>query len=831
MVFEVFRKRQKTLMVMLTLLAMFAFVFAAFFDQLLSRAERPGANPVLATAWGEEIKLSDVQQARGARQIINQFVFRARQYLGLQPQQPLFSTDEQAVVDGLVVLGKANRIGLTVDDRDINEFVNIVTENKLSVNDFDAVLRGTPPKGVNAADAALDPLPVGQRELFTLIGDQLKIRRTILALTPLVARETPLEIWSQSEPALTKMKFEVVKFPVADFVSEEEKPTDEDLQKVFDRYKEVIADPDADMIGFRVPEQVEVQYLVADLGNFTDQVKVTDKEIRDYYDNNKDEFKVISSSVPLPPNNSEDAGIPLPPKMTKDAKSAPAPKASTPSEKSAPAPAKGKDDQPTAPKTDKPKDAKGKEAPKTTPPKAEAPKKEASEPKTPSKPAEKKAEAPKKDSSSLIKQRPSMGLASTALLLLAADETKPESPAKAAEPKEVSKPTAPKSDRSPLSKGEKEGVSSKKEGVSPKEKEGKATVKSEATPDKDRYKPFEEVKGQIEKSLRRRKARKLIVARLETVLRETMDPYLDEYLRVRSQYRNEQLTKLAAKDKTDKVSANDLDWSGFKAPTPPDLEAIAKKAGFEFKQTGLMTSAIAQEVPGLGNAVRAVSDDVFPATEPFFQMVFEQGDYRGRVLEAPGRDQYYLYWKTKTIDSHVPKLEDVKQEVIAVWRQEQAVPKASKAADELTDKAMKEMGNLTAALGKNSPYKVEETPLFSRMSPGFSTMAPRAQRTLQPTKVPQFPLPDEAFYDKLFQLQDGDVASVEGPEQENFYVVKVLEREQPDFERFVNDFREQMLFRNNPMMLMQQMRFGQFRTVEGIKRESGFRIVATNDDA
>ncbi|MFO0945920.1 MAG: SurA N-terminal domain-containing protein [Planctomycetota bacterium] len=170
MVFEVFRSRQKEMLVALTLLAMFAFVFAGVLDRFTNR-ELSGDDTVIATAWGKDITARQVMRMQQDRMYANTFIAKARSWLALPDIGPQFDSSVNGAIEGIVILGKAERMGLSVNNEMVTQYINAITEDKLSKADFFSVLSGTSKTGKRDES----PLSISELDLYQILGQEIMI--------------------------------------------------------------------------------------------------------------------------------------------------------------------------------------------------------------------------------------------------------------------------------------------------------------------------------------------------------------------------------------------------------------------------------------------------------------------------------------------------------------------------------------------------------------------------------------------------------------------------------------------------------------------------------
>jgi len=66
--------------------------------------------------------------------------------------------------------------------------------------------------------------------------------------------------------------------------------SDEELQAFYEAHKDVVADPEAGVVGYMAPERVKVQYATVSLDELMKIIEISDKDVRAYYNGNKVEF-------------------------------------------------------------------------------------------------------------------------------------------------------------------------------------------------------------------------------------------------------------------------------------------------------------------------------------------------------------------------------------------------------------------------------------------------------------------------------------------------------------------------------------------------------------
>lgn len=820
MVFESFRRHQKQFLVALTLLAMFAFVLAQALDNFMSRQGSRGSDPVIATAWGKDIRVSQIQRMQADRVIANQFVDRARRWVNLPaPQQYLFPPDENNVLQALVLAHKAAEIGLSADTAMVTEYINDITENKLSKQDFFSILQGNIVPPGSSDGNPLNPLNVSEMELYRILSREIVLRNLLMVLSPAVVRDTPFDTYRLQSASEAMVQLEVVAAPASKFVVASSKPDEAKVKEVYEQAKGRLPDPAQGIAGFKRPAKAEADYVTASIDQFLPSVTVTDAEVEQYYASHKEEFRdeptpslPSNRNLPKPPG---DSAIPAPvieKSSPSDGKSAPSttPSSTPASPKSQPTIAPTKDVPTKSPASEKPAAPKPTEKPST-------------------KPESKPASKPTSKSGSIIPGL-SPALSSIASTALFAEEKKSEPTApslkndlklpdakKAGSTTPVSKETSSKEAKADAPTKSVAPVISKTASGETKIDFGSAV--ETVPPPPVQYKPLDQVRSQIVDRLRREKAGALAAAKLEKFRRDVLDPYVDSFLRARSAHRAKQ-----AKQSSEKEAET------FTPPPVPDFAKLAKDAGLTLKSTGLITFDEAAKLPTLGTAERVNTSSSPADAAGFPNMLFERGDqdlFRGKIAKNLSATEYYLFWKRRFEPERIPKLDEVRAESEALARLREAEPKAKEAAEKIAEEARKLNGDLAKALPKDGGYAVRLTRRFPRYIRRPNPLSFQQEDVFVPTKVDELPGVDNAFLEQVFKMKKGEIKVLPDQQKEVYYVIKLIDRSEPPFNKFVDSYNLEMsVWRNPRSMMMRRERFAQLRLVlDEVMREANFKMI------
>jgi len=282
--FEIFRKYQRSLLVFVAILAMLAFFVLPPFLQLGSGFA--AGDPVVATWRGGELRESGLARAVAMRTVLNRFLFEAVAAAGRDPSQmrPL-SENEEDVVRTMVLAGEARANGIVVSNAAINRLLGQMTGDMVKPEQFEELIDRL----------RSGPFAVSQ-------GDVFEALRTVY-LADLVRRlflvgftgDPPGQRWDYFRRLEQEANLEVVPVPVAGFLDQVPPPPQATLQAFFARYKEALPEVGNPEPGFKEPQRVSIEYLVAPRAELEAEAlgKVTDEEVKADYEKNKDQrYKV-----------------------------------------------------------------------------------------------------------------------------------------------------------------------------------------------------------------------------------------------------------------------------------------------------------------------------------------------------------------------------------------------------------------------------------------------------------------------------------------------------------------------------------------------------------
>ena len=552
----------------------------------------------------------------------------------------------------------AEQSGMIITEEIIRSFIKGITQDVVKSTDIQAVFSRA---GLSA------------EQFFSLMRDELLAYGLRNEFRVSLYASTPGQRWDYFNRLNRKATIEAIPVPVADYVKQVPNPKEEVLKTFFEENKERYPSPDSPEPGFHRPHRVALEYFRADYDKFASPQTVTEAEIRQEYEKHQEYYDQIEKQAETPP-----AGKKETPAEKKDRK---------PAEKQKPA--EKKDQKPA----DKP-------ATKTAP---KVEKKES------------------KGVSSIISPLPKGEgtSAGPAPIILAAfaQNAKPDNkaqapanaqpPAKAAEP--AKQPPAGAKAGKPAEQAA-GGATGKSSNPAPKGEATKAEPPKTGLPELPKAVLSEAVKKVIRRHVAQVKAREKILKLFEG-LRVQMDQYGQEW----SKYEVERITSQGATGGGQKPLGS--------PPPAPDFAELAKPGHLAADHTALIAQWEAETLP-IGTSqpvplpIQVVDGQLrVSGGASVGQYAFQSlPTFRPAIsVDAGG---LYLYWKTKDEKEHVPKFDDVRDNVLHSWKMIAAQKPALKQAKLLAAGAEKAGKSLKQFFADRPDVQVVLPPKFSWMTVG-----------------------------------------------------------------------------------------------------------------
>lgn len=794
--FKTFRRHQKLAFALLTLMAMISFVILPIVLDIIQ--SRSGRDPVVlrTKAYGDlrrselAIMVFQRQKIIAFLQAVYEQVMRARLARASSSAVPpvtqaeimlrrIGTADEEAVANTWLLSQRARQVGMQVSDGTVRNTLARLLERQVSQKTFLDILR---------------QIQLSETALFEYLRYELLALRVEELFNVSLVGTPPAQQWDYYLRMNRKAKIEAVAVPVADFVAQVPEPSEAQVRELFTRNKFQEPDPNSPEPGFRRPHRVAIEYFRADYNRFVDPSKVTEDEIRKYYEENK-EFEFLEPQTPSGPPQE---GAKSPEKLSEKPAEKPADKpADKPSEKpAAKPPAKGGD---TAAQTSG-------EKPPAKPAKkpAELP---AEKPAGPSaQPGPKTSEASGRGAIRLVAYRwgESEKSGATAAAGKAAASPPPPKPAttppliRGPQPESIESktPLTPSAESKTAQAAPAAAAKPKAKPTEPKPTESKPAdskpAESKPTePPPRKYKPLEQVRDQIRTILAQRAAE----TRAEEVLQKLEAPLRDYEL---------------------KWLEHAKQRGTGSEPQRPDLKEWAAKYGITAKATGLIT------VWEVGNfdIARSRVDGQRSFAEVAFGPLNLYQRMRSKDVEGSAA---FLFWKVEDDPEREVELDEpgVREQVIQAWKLRSARPLARQKAERLADEARQAQQSLKQVFASRGMKVVEPEPFtwltFGYLPPPLNTMEARL------SSVSGIEAPGEEFMAAVFSLEPGGVGAALNHPQTVAYVVRVVEF-LPAWDVLWNDFIKGGL-EFSSLVARREIQQSRLAWLEEIKAQAGFEWV------
>jgi hypothetical protein len=767
---NMFRKRQKLMLALLGVICMLAFlVVPIVMDMGQSRAVE---DPVLATTSYGKIRRSEMEDMQRARSQANLFLASLLHEAGRRvSDQPLGDDDPRSVVDAMILAKKAEELGMVVSDQAVNEFLKMVTQDKVT---------GKQLRDVIAAQSNR----VSPQRLYDILRHEIMAYRMAELFGGGFNGLPPAQRWEYYLRLRRNATAQLLPLSVADFIKDVGRPKDAELAEYFDKYKEVEPLPFSPEPGFKIPRKFSVQYLKANYQEQVDRIakELTDEDIEEFYEKNKDtrytalNLPFEDESPTTTPKPSDDRykdrleggaatgdveveSLELP--VREDLKSG------------LDASTDGVEAEPTSPNENE--DAV--EAPtETDEPSSEAPSSDESDEESTEESTEPAADepaagdSPDEGDSGAANPARTRRVADEGQLLAYAEELaflqddgareEPSTDDAATDGSEDQQPVeGATTDSATVNDGTAESEAGAGEVGAGEVGAGEASAGEEQndgpaatpkSPSSSKYQPLSEIKDRVRRDL----AASLATERISKVMEE-IKPEFDTYYYDRVNAEAEQ---------------------GAKKPAQPNLEVLTTHYGLTDHELKLLS-------------LRELSEtDVGKSSDPktaltgqpvsLLQMLFTAMQPYKPVITDDSEGNQYLVWKTEDQPERVPKLDDpgIRQIVEDAWRLEQAREPAQKRAEELAAQAREKKEPLTQSLADQKHGTVVATDPFPWLTQSFFSFPPPPPSISPVRGVDKSVLiaePGEAFMETVFGLDQGGVGVAFDQSKKNVYVIQV----------------------------------------------------------
>lgn len=709
--------------------------------------------PVAITSVGS-FSRQQLETLAADRQRINRFI-GAMARASKNPRVTGFPAPSDAeLITTQFLLADAKKMGIQVSDKSVNEFLQELGTSQITQQEYKNCLR----------EARL-----GEGEMFDILKSELSARlvteltyppayvppispqmQQFVRQSPRLLPQTPLQLWEEYQKLNVKESLQALAFPVSDFVSKvTAEPSETELATVFERFKTRPWISESQP-GFAIPQRVQLAYLTADFEKFEKSEAPTDAEVAEYYEKNKERYRIPGEEWTKPKDTEAPAIEEKPADATKTDEPA---KEATPEAKPEPAPAPEKKPEESV----KPADAPQKEEP----------------PKEPAKPA---SDEPKANCGEEPTAKP--------------EEKKEEPKPAATEEKKEEAPAAPAADAKPTdakpAEPEKPAAEAKpNEDVKPVDLPAPAAPDAPKPPEAEvKYRELnDELKSDIRETIMRERTFQKIGVALDKAYDQMVNLGLDYDTTVRPLMRSE---KTGSKDDEAAQAAAKTAADEKAKSIAEKLQAYAKEHNLEYHESKELSFEDLSKEP-IGSAIdtrsqSAVMRDVFETSgrnEPRIPT------YSPHRANSPTNSEAFAYWKIADLPAKISDLKDesTREKVLSAWKFSQAQKLAEARAKVLLDKIKAAGNDVPASItgetvtgDANDPaLTMIPTEEFTWLSQ--SRAAPGEPSVPRISTIPLITEVDNQFMKTVFEdLNDGDVGTVSDSSKSTFFVVKPLNR-------------------------------------------------------
>jgi hypothetical protein len=205
---------------------------------------------------------------------------------------PAFPEGEELIVREMLLAKEAEKIGLTVSNTAINEFIAAWTNNMVRQDQLDGIIAGL----------RYGRTPVLAADLFESLRTALVARNTLLLFQTGFSGDPPgwrWDFYKRLEQSATIKAFPV---EVENLATSIEAPSESELRAYFEKFKNNLPSARSPNPGFKEPHRVRYTSLMADQKEFEDEAEktITEKDVKEFYETNKESrFRQSPPDAPL----------------------------------------------------------------------------------------------------------------------------------------------------------------------------------------------------------------------------------------------------------------------------------------------------------------------------------------------------------------------------------------------------------------------------------------------------------------------------------------------------------------------------------------------------
>ena len=752
------------------------------------------------------------------------------------------NSNREDVIFGKLMRAEADRLGITVDKKMVVDYLNRVTSDKLTEDDYIETRNKLVYKNKQLDDDVLT----------SVLGDEIKARMAYQMLRPRTTSlpPGPEVYWQYFRRMNVRQQLHLAALDLDEFTDAVGEPSDSEVNDLFAEFSRKFPNQvEPGSPGFRLPFRAKIAYLEIDSKTVEGEIgEVTDEDVQKYYDENKETPMIRQPVMP----DFDEGETPAEPKADGDSEKSddtePAePKATEPAEPKEAAPADPKATEPQ--KDSNEEDSKPKETaePESTSPEAES-----------DKPADETPEAPKAETkeSDSAEEGDSSGDECGPFDEEPSDEaTEDEATAESTEgepatednsddaatntdegsnedsapdkaEEEADPETSTKGDDATQDKTDAASVPSleiplkpKKDGAdeTPAEpKPAEATPKAPPEPKYEYRALDDELKSEIREEIKRQRIKEAIDSRMDKAKLE-METLANRRNSERFARIEEDPSKYEGRgeEQQEALEALRQEMQPVHDQVNADLKKYAEANGLAYVETPMVGYAdlLEEEDYPIGTASEPNDNPMMAAqsaTVAFTLFDSFSNDEQNndaqiylarravrRSASLDAADYHYAYWVIDFSKTHIPELEEVRDDVVLAWKRMKARELATERGEELAKlvrdglaKEGEEKLDMATALKDatvtgskdGSALAVQKTLPFSwmRTSSASPMSFQRPQASLSPVMLESGGSLDrigDDFMESVFnEMNDEEVSVVPNGDLSKYYVVHVTNR-------------------------------------------------------
>ncbi len=276
MPFEVFRRHQRKLLAIFAIMAMFGFIVSDSLPRLLSSGNS-GRDQKVVELYGRSVYQSQLNDMAKQRSRANMFV------ASLEPRTPEYfgGLKQRDLVDALILQHEADRLGIPAAPEVGRAWLKQKSGGRMNAKFFTLLYSRFSNE-------------ISEEHLLADIANQARLTSVRLLLSaPIV---TPYDVYRSYRDQNERIGAKLVEIPVDPFLSQVAQPSAGEVEALYQKYKEILPDPARETPGFKIPRQIQLEILSLDGTALARGIgdKLTETELRSYYENHKSEYEVPS---------------------------------------------------------------------------------------------------------------------------------------------------------------------------------------------------------------------------------------------------------------------------------------------------------------------------------------------------------------------------------------------------------------------------------------------------------------------------------------------------------------------------------------------------------